>query len=118
MPEVGQIVVENLLDVAVVALCGEHDIPTAPSVETELDVAVAAGRVVIVDLSEASFINSSIVGVLFREGTAPRRIIAIAAPPGHLPRRLIDMVALTATVPTFDSRDAAIAYATSGGEAS
>jgi len=68
VPEIGQIVVENLPDVALVALCGEHDIATAPSVETEVDVAVAAGRVVMVDLSEASFIDSSIVGVLFREG--------------------------------------------------
>jgi hypothetical protein len=53
------------------------------------------------------------VGVLFDAATPPVRIVAIAAAPGTLPRRLIDMLALTATVPVFDSREASVAYATS-----
>lgn len=112
MPELGQIVVERLPEVVVVALLGEHDISTVPALRTELDAALAANANV-VDLSEATFIDSSVVGVLFDAATPPVRIVAIAAAPGTLPRRLIDMLALTATVPVFDSREAAVAYATS-----
>jgi anti-anti-sigma factor len=112
VPELGQIVVERLPEVVVVALLGEHDISTVPALRTELDAALAANANV-VDLSEATFIDSSVVGVLFDAATPPVRIVAIAAAPGTLPRRLIDMLALTATVPVFDSREAAVAYATS-----
>jgi anti-anti-sigma factor len=111
VPELGQIVVERLPEVVVVALLGEHDISTVPALRTELDAALAANANV-VDLSEATFIDSSVVGVLFDAATPPVRIVAIAAAPGTLPRRLIDMLALTATVPVFDSREAAVAYAT------
>jgi len=83
-----------------------------PALRTELDAALAANANV-VDLSEATFIDSSVVGVLFDAATPPVRIVAIAAAPGTLPRRLIDMLALTATVPVFDSREASVAYATS-----
>jgi anti-sigma B factor antagonist len=110
--ELGQIVVEHLPEVAVVALFGEHDISTVPALRTELDAALAANAHGIVDLSEATFIDSSIVGALFHAATPPSRILALTAAPGSLPRRLIDMVALAATVPVFDSRDAAVAYAT------
>jgi anti-sigma B factor antagonist len=112
VPEIGQIVVEHLPDVSVVALLGEHDVSNGPMLRTELDAALAANAHVIVDLSEATFIDSSIVGALFHAATPPSRILALTAAPGSLPRRLIDMVALAATVPVFDSRDAAIAYAT------
>lgn len=112
MPEIGQIVVEQLPGVSVVALCGEHDLSTVPALQAELEPVLATSPNVVVDLSEATFIDSSIVGALFRTATPAGRVIAIAAAPGTLPRRLIDMVALAATVPAFDSRDAAIAYAT------
>jgi anti-anti-sigma factor len=112
VPELGQIVVERLPEVVVVALLGEHDISTVPALRTELDAALAANANV-VDLSEATFIDSSVVGVLFDAATPPVRIVAIAAAPGTLPRRLIDMLALTATVPVFDSREASVAHATS-----
>jgi anti-anti-sigma factor len=112
VPEIGQIVVEHLPGAAVVALCGEHDVSTVPALRAELDAILATSAKVIVDLSEATFVDSSIVGVLFHAAAPPGRIIAVVAAPGTFPRRLIDMVALTASVPTFDSRDPAMAYAT------
>jgi len=111
MPEIGQIVVEHLPSVVVVALCGEHDASTVAGLKTELAATAAAGNA-IVDLSEATFIDSRVVGVLFQAAATPGRIVAIAAAPGTLPRRLIDMVALSTTIPLFDSRVAAVAYAT------
>lgn len=111
MPETGQIIAEQLPRGALVALCGEHDVSTASAVKAELAAVLATGGNIVVDLSEATFIDSSIVGALFYAATVPDRIVAVAAAPDTLPRRLIEMVALSATVPTFDSRAAAVAYA-------
>jgi hypothetical protein len=111
VPEIGQIVVEHLPDVAVVALCGEHDVSTVPAFQAELDAVSANKANVVADLCEATFVDSSIVGALFRAAAPSGRVVAIAAAPGTLPRRLVDMVDLAATVPVFDSRDAAIADA-------
>lgn len=114
MPETGQIIVEQLPDVAVVALCGEHDVSTAPTVNAELAAVLAIGGNVVVDLLEATFIDSSIIGALFHAAVPEGGIVAIAAASDSLPRRLIDMVALAATVPTFESRESAIGYAAMG----
>jgi anti-sigma B factor antagonist len=116
VPEIGQIVVEHLPGgAAVVALCGEHDLSTVPALRAELDAVLATSANVIIDLSEATFIDSSIVAVIFHAAAPAGQIIAIAAPPDTLPRRLIDMVALTAAVPTFDSRAAAVGSVATGG---
>jgi anti-anti-sigma factor len=111
LPEIGQVVVEQLPDVSVVELRGEHDISTAGALQAELNAVLATGASVIVDLSETTFIDSSIVGALFHAPTTPGRIVAVAAPPGTLPRRVIDLIALSAAIPTFDSRHAAVAHA-------
>ena len=62
--------------------------------------------------SEATFVVSGFVGALFHAATRPGRVIAIAAATGTLPRRQVEMVALAATVPVLNSRDAAVADAT------
>ena len=110
MPEIGQIIIEQLPAVTMVALCGEHDLSTVPTLQAELDPVITTGRRVVVDLSEATFIDSSIVGALFHAATPAGRLVAIAATPGTLPRRFIDMVNLTATIPVFDSPVAAVAW--------
>ena len=58
----------------VVALGGEVDLHTAPQLGEELDaVAADAGRRVIVDLSGATFIDSTVLGVLLRALRRTRR---------------------------------------------
>lgn len=116
MPEAGQIIVERIPNASILALFGEHDIATAPDLRTELDALIATGTKVIVDLSEATFIDSSVVSALFHAAANSGRIAAIAAPRGSMPRHLIDMVALSASVPTFVSRAAAVAHATTGAD--
>jgi len=52
-------------DVLLVVVRGEHDIYTAPALRDRLDEAMAAGPVgVVVDLSGATFLDSSILGGL------------------------------------------------------
>jgi len=49
---------------AVVAVEGELDLATAPDLERMLDDALLAGRTIVVDLSLATFIDSTALGVL------------------------------------------------------
>ena len=48
----------------VLTLHGEHDVSTEPSLAEELERVAAAGGPVVVDLSDAQFIDSSILRVL------------------------------------------------------
>jgi hypothetical protein len=53
------------------ALFGEHDLSTVPALRTALDTVITTSPNVIVDLSEATFIDSSTVGALIHAGTPP-----------------------------------------------
>ncbi|MGH8860745.1 MAG: STAS domain-containing protein, partial [Jatrophihabitantaceae bacterium] len=95
----GQIGVESTGDIRVLVLRGEHDLSTAPDVRAHVEEAVIAGGDVVADLSEASFIDSSILGVLvagFRSVTtgAPAGRFAVVAVPGSSVTRLFDLVSV------------------------
>jgi anti-sigma B factor antagonist len=60
----GDISVQQTNGVAVVMLEGEHDVYTAPSVTGRIDSFLSEGVPVVVDLSRASFIDSSILRAL------------------------------------------------------
>jgi len=52
-------------DVLVISLAGEHDLHTAPEVERALRSVIAAGgRTAVVDLTETTFLDSTILSVL------------------------------------------------------
>ena len=52
-------------DIFVVSLAGEHDLYTAPTVQEELRSMIAAGaRAIVVDLTETSFLDSTMLYVL------------------------------------------------------
>ena len=51
-------------DVVVVVVEGEHDIYTAPTLRERLDEAIARGAGVVVDLTGATFVDSSVLGAL------------------------------------------------------
>jgi anti-anti-sigma factor len=111
----GSVSVEQVADVSVVCLHGEHDLSTAAAVGTELDRALARSGKVIVDFSQATFIDSSIVGVLYTASQAGEpTAFAVVAPPGAPPRRLFDLLGMAETILTFDSREAAVRYTPSG----
>jgi anti-sigma B factor antagonist len=111
--DIGQVVVEHLPTVSVVALHGDHDIATVPAIEAALDAVLERGTNVVVDLSRTSFMDSSVVRstILGHRALMPGRVVAVAAPPGTGPRRLLDLVELAAVVPVFDSLEDAIAGA-------
>jgi anti-sigma B factor antagonist len=51
-------------DVVVIVVEGEHDIYTAPTLRERLDEALGRGGGVVVDLTAATFVDSSILGAL------------------------------------------------------
>lgn len=93
-----------------VALHGEHDLSTSPELELVLDGIEPPGAAVVVDLSAASFVDSSVIGAIVRFGLRCPRLV-LAAPAEGAPRRVIDLLQLDQRLPVFESRTAAIAHA-------
>ena len=100
----------------VVAVSGEADATAAPALEDALRAAFVDAlardtkRTIIVDLAEASFIDSRMIGVLvdWVEQLEARgwRMPMVCTDPNML--RVFDMIGLQATFTFFDSRDAAV----------
>ena len=112
-PDLGIGVRHNGSDVWTVSLRGEHDIATAPHLHGVLDDLFSQGTRIILDLSEASFIDSSIIhGIILCIQHAEeddRDEFLVVAATGSLPRRVIDLVDLTGRVPVYDDLGSALA---------
>jgi len=107
-------------DVLAVVVEGEHDIYTAPALRERLDEALAReGGGVVVDLTAATFVDSSILGALL---DARRRAqersqgfvvqVGAGAEPGV--QRILDITGLIPVLPVVGDREAAIAAARGG----
>ena len=96
--------------VCVVAPTGDHDLSTAPELTTAL---AAAEGAVVVDLTGATFIDSSILGVILNAKSRTEEgghafvcvVNPVAAPSVA---RIFDLTGLTATFVIADSRDRAL----------
>lgn len=115
LPE-SRIDVESRTGVWLLSLHGEHDIATQPSLREQLGHVRAAGGPIVVNLSEASFVDSTIVGALLECADGGSEV-AVVAPPGSAARRLADLVRLADALPVHDDLTAAIDAARMGGGA-
>ena len=107
-------------DVVVVVVEGEHDIYTAPTLRERLDEAIGRGGGIVVDLTGATFVDSSVLGALL---DARRR--ALEAGQGYVVcvgdtvepgvQRILDITGLVPVLPVVNGRDAAIEAARSNG---
>ena len=106
-------------DVVVVVVEGEHDIYTAPTLRERLDEALGRGGGVVVDLTAATFVDSSILGALL---DARRRaqesqqgfVVSVGAEVEPGVQRILDITGLVPVLPVINGRDAAIAAARDG----
>ncbi len=85
--------------VAIVALSGEVEIYLAPRLEGELSQLLAGGSALVVDLSAAEFLDSSIVTVLLRaredaRGRGARFALVMDDSTGWAVRRLFEVTGL------------------------
>src|SRR3954470_6864534 len=97
-----------------VSLEGEHDLSTAQALRDKLQAIFRTGTTVVIDLTAATFIDSSTLGVLIKADRYAQEpdceqvgiVIAEDTPPG----RLFGLVGAHRVLTTFTSADEAFAY--------
>jgi anti-sigma B factor antagonist len=107
-------------DVVVVVVEGEHDIYTAPALRERLEEALAKGGGVVVDLTGATFVDSSVLGALL---DARRRaldahqgfVVCVGEQVEPGVRRILDITGLVPVLPVVSGRDEAIEAARTNG---
>ena len=108
--------VESRSGVWLLSLHGEQDLATQPSLREQLGHVRAAGGPVVVDLSGAGFVDSTIVGALLECAESGAAVFAVASP-GSAARRLADLVRLADALPVYDELNAGIDAARAGANA-
>lgn len=97
--------------VAVIAIRGEHDLSTEPALRAALEEG-AAHSSVLVDLSECSFLDSTVVASLLRAAgrvQARGEQLALLIPRAHSQvRRVAEMTLLGEFLPIYTSREDAL----------
>jgi anti-anti-sigma factor len=104
--------------VVVLTLTGEHDLTTAPVLRERMEAAVTDSSGVIIDLSGAEFIDSSIIGVVLeaRRRAEEAGIGFAAALENGQPavRRVLEVTGLDSNLPVHPDLSAALEHAGSG----
>lgn len=97
----------------VLAVRGEHDLATRPSLRDELDNVFDAGSRCIVDFTDAEFIDRTVLHALAhgqaRVVQQEQHSLAVVAPPGGVARRLLALTGLDKTIPLYNARAEALA---------
>jgi anti-sigma B factor antagonist len=116
----GNISVRQTNGVAVVMLEGEHDVHTAPSVSGRIDSFLSEAVPVVVDLTGASFIDSSILRALIvaRNGSEKRSLgfaVCLDQTGESAVQRVFEIARAEALFPILSSRAEAIESVRSAG---
>jgi anti-sigma B factor antagonist len=97
---------------AVLTVSGEHDLSTSPSLRRRLDGLLDERTAAVVDLSDATFIDSSILGVILegrRRATESRIGFAVARSKGSdAVDRVLEVTGLRAELPVHARREDAV----------
>src|SRR3712207_3760231 len=104
------IVLDDAGDVVVVVVEGEHDIYTAPTLRERLDEAIGRGSGVVVDLTGATFVDSSVLGALL---DARRRaldggqgfVVSVGESMEPGVHRILDITGLVPVLPVGNGRE-------------
>lgn len=91
----------------VLKLVGEHDLSTAPLVDAAFEPIDASGTTVVVDFTEASFIDSTVLGALIKRARRGETLFLVAPKTGTA-RKILDLVGITGVLKTFDTRAEAL----------
>jgi anti-sigma B factor antagonist len=111
--EQGRIAVHDLGYVGVVALVGEHDLSTVDRLSDEIDRQFREVSHVVVDLTRATFVDSTVVCALALGGEAARHRsacrFAVVASRDSFVRKVFDMVDLRSLMPIYETLEEALA---------
>ena len=102
--------------VAIVTLEGEHELFSAPKLQRQLDGLIGEGLSLVVDLTQATFLDSSVVAVLLRarersEETGVPFSIVLDDSTGEPVRRMFEITGLASILPVVGSRADALPHA-------
>jgi anti-sigma B factor antagonist len=116
----GELALERKEDLAVLTISGEHDLSTAPNLRRRLNTLLDEGTATVIDLSPATFIDSSILGVILdgrRRAEADRIGFAVARSNGsEAVDRVLDVTGLRAELPVHAGRQEAMTAAGDSGK--
>jgi anti-sigma B factor antagonist len=109
----GELAIErNNADLAVITISGEHDLSTAPSLRRRLDGLLDERTATVVDLSPATFIDSSILGVILdgrrRAAEAEIGFAVVRSNGSDAVDRVLDVTGLRAELPVHTRREEAL----------
>ena len=94
-----------------VVVGGEQDVATVERLREELERAEVAGGDIVVDLTQATFIDSSIAGLLLEYGLLPASdqvSIALVIPAAGFPAKVLRLMEVYDRLPAYESRDDAL----------
>lgn len=102
-------------ELVVLTVSGEHDLSTAPDLRRRLDGLLSEGTATVVDLSPATFIDSSILGVILdgrrRAADAEVGFAVVHTNGADAVDRVLEVTGLRAELPVHAEREEAIAAA-------
>jgi anti-sigma B factor antagonist len=105
---------------AVLTISGEHDLSTAPELRRRLDGLLDEGAATVVDLSSATFIDSSILGVILdgrrRASDAEVGFAVLHDNGADAVDRVLEVTGLRNELPVHTSREEALAAASGSGK--
>jgi anti-sigma B factor antagonist len=112
----GEIALERTdAGLAVVTISGEHDLSTAPNLRRRLDALLEDGTATVVDLSAATFIDSSILGVILdgrrRAAAADIGFAVVHSNGADAVNRVLEVTGLRAELPVHARREEAFSAA-------
>jgi anti-anti-sigma factor len=98
---------------AIVAVCleGDFDLTNAQALGEQLDRALGSGNGVIVDLSEATFVDSSVIHVLVRGAKAARareQVLVVQLGTAATVERVFELAGIEQLVPRAHDRQEAV----------
>ena len=107
-------------DVIIVVVEGEHDIYTAPTLRERLEEALGRGGGIVVDLTGATFVDSSVLGALLDSRRRALEagqgfVVCIGATVEPGVQRILDITGLVPVLPVLQGREQAIEQARSSG---
>jgi len=109
----GRVDVRRQDGVWVLSLLGEHDLTTQEALRAELRNLMSTGVGVVVDLTQADFIDGTVIGALVaghdEAGRNPGdRLAIVISGDGVFADRVVSMAGVDRVIPTFVSRRTAI----------
>ena len=117
----GEFALERTDDrLSVLTISGEHDLSTAPELRRRLDQLLDQGTAGVVDLSPATFIDSSILGVVLdcrrRASEAGVGFTVFHANGADAVDRILEVTGLRNELPVYAGREEAVDAASAAGK--